>query len=205
MFPSSSSPTTTADGHPLQFRSNYLGHWLLINKLLPRMNRNSRIVSVSSSMHYLGSFSAADIEGAAAPHFLAYGTSKLFQIFHARELQERLSRAGSSVTINAVHPGYIASDVVSYLPRPLPSLFKLVWVGFFGWTTDDGARHPLRAGLDPALKGVGGEYFHKSARSPGSEASRDMHTARRVWGESERLAGARFDQARIDEAVREQK
>jgi NAD(P)-dependent dehydrogenase (short-subunit alcohol dehydrogenase family) len=43
----------TKDGFELQLASNYLGHWLLLNLILPKVlaGRNKRVVDVSSIGH----------------------------------------------------------------------------------------------------------------------------------------------------------
>ena len=57
--------TLTADGFELQLASNYLGHWLLLNLVLPKVlaGKNKRVVNVSSMGHMGGDVRWED------PHF----------------------------------------------------------------------------------------------------------------------------------------
>lgn len=57
--------TLTADGFELQLASNYLGHWLLLNLILPKVlaGNNKRVVNVSSMGHMGGDVRWED------PHF----------------------------------------------------------------------------------------------------------------------------------------
>lgn len=57
--------TLTADGFELQLASHYLGHWLLLNLIMPKVlaGRNKRVVNVSSMGHMGGNVRWED------PHF----------------------------------------------------------------------------------------------------------------------------------------
>ena len=45
------STGTSKDGYDIIFASNHLGHFLLVNSLIPCMEENGRIIMVSSDMH----------------------------------------------------------------------------------------------------------------------------------------------------------
>ena len=78
----------TADGLEAQFVTNYLSHFLLTNLLLPTLQASapSRIVNVSSSVHYQGHMHFDDLlleRGYSA--IKAYCQSKLAQRQRGRE------------------------------------------------------------------------------------------------------------------------
>lgn len=65
--------TLTSDGFELQLASNYLGHWLLVSTILPKVlaGRNKRIVNVSSMGHAYGGINWDDpnfVKGGYTPH-----------------------------------------------------------------------------------------------------------------------------------------
>ena len=88
----------TADGVELQFGTNYLGHFLLFQLLKPALiaasapERPSRVISVASTGHR--NIQALDFENLNFPKspyspMVAYGNSKLANIYFANELTRR--------------------------------------------------------------------------------------------------------------------
>ncbi|XP_066836008.1 flotillin-2 isoform X2 [Anser cygnoides] len=110
---------TTEDGFSLTFQVNHLGHFLLTQLLLERLQSSapSRVVIVASSAHRAGHLRPAALGRAPPgplPTFQGYCDSKLANVLHARELATRLQ--GTQVTSYAVHPGgCCGSDVKQYV------------------------------------------------------------------------------------------
>ncbi|XP_076210918.1 flotillin-2 isoform X3 [Aptenodytes patagonicus] len=110
---------TTEDGFSLSFQVNHLGHFLLTQLLLERLQScaPSRVVIVASRAHCAGRL-RPDTLGRPPPGplstFQDYCDSKLANVLHARELATRLE--GTQVTCYAVHPGgCCGSDVKQYV------------------------------------------------------------------------------------------
>ncbi|XP_072738668.1 flotillin-2 isoform X2 [Ciconia boyciana] len=109
----------TEDGFSLSFQVNHLGHFLLTQLLLERLQScaPSRVVIVASHAHCAGRLHP-DTLGRPPPGplstFQDYCDSKLANVLHARELATRLQ--GTQVTCYAVHPGgCCGSDVKQYV------------------------------------------------------------------------------------------
>ena len=87
----------TIDGNELQFQTNFLGHFLLTELLLPLIQRSgtknhkSRIINVSSEAHRFGFIMWHDLN---ATRFYnssaAYAQSKLANVLHAKALARKL-------------------------------------------------------------------------------------------------------------------
>ncbi|XP_021271318.1 dehydrogenase/reductase SDR family member 13 isoform X1 [Numida meleagris] len=108
---------TTEDGFSLPFQVNHLGHFLLTQLLLQRLQSSapSRVVIVASSAHCAGRLHMAELGRSPRGPFAAfqdYCDSKLANVLHARQLAARLQ--GTGVTAYAVHPG-MGSSVPSGL------------------------------------------------------------------------------------------
>ncbi|XP_075024765.1 flotillin-2 isoform X1 [Calonectris borealis] len=110
---------TTEDGFSLSFQVNHLGHFLLTQLLLERLQScaPSRVVIVASRAHCAGRLRPETL-GRPPPGplstFQDYCDSKLANVLHARELATRLQ--GTQVTCYAVHPGgCCGSDVKQYV------------------------------------------------------------------------------------------
>ncbi|VDN27853.1 unnamed protein product [Gongylonema pulchrum] len=110
----------TKDGHEMTWQTNYLGHFLLTELLLPLLKKspNARIINVSSSLHKRADNVDASVVDNKAyfNRSQPYSRSKLAQIMHARELTRRLRLADpeGTVTINVVHPGVCFTELMRY-------------------------------------------------------------------------------------------
>ncbi|GMT24650.1 hypothetical protein PFISCL1PPCAC_15947 [Pristionchus fissidentatus] len=105
----------TEDGHEIMWQTNYLGHFLLTELLLPIVenSKKGRIINVASINERLVSYRDFDLRYIDAPESslisevdIYYSRSKLANIMHARELSRRLRHRGiNNVTVNSLHPG----------------------------------------------------------------------------------------------------
>ncbi|XP_069647306.1 dehydrogenase/reductase SDR family member 13 isoform X2 [Haliaeetus albicilla] len=112
---------TTEDGFSLPFQVNHLGHFLLTQLLLERLQScaPSRVVIVASHAHCAGRLRPNTLGRPPSGLFSAfqdYCDSKLANVLHARELATRLQ--GTQVTCYAVHPAELAPAWA--LPRREP-------------------------------------------------------------------------------------
>jgi NAD(P)-dependent dehydrogenase (short-subunit alcohol dehydrogenase family) len=103
----------TAEGVELQFATNYLGHYVLTNLLLPVLG--DRVVMISSREHLRGPrhLDLDDLGWQRRRYkpFGAYGASKLADLVFMVELDRRLRAAGSAVRSVGAHPGATVSGI----------------------------------------------------------------------------------------------
>jgi NAD(P)-dependent dehydrogenase (short-subunit alcohol dehydrogenase family) len=109
----------TEDGFELQFGTNHLGHFVLVNRLAPLLiaSAPSRVVMLSSGGH-----GASDIlwddpnfEANEYSKMEAYGQSKTANILFAVEFERRCGPLG--VHAWAVHPGMVTTDLGRHFTR----------------------------------------------------------------------------------------
>ncbi|MGQ0479817.1 MAG: oxidoreductase [Pseudonocardia sp.] len=192
----------TADGFEMQFGTNHLGHFALTGLLLPRVT--DRVVTLSSFMHRIGRIRLDNLNGERGyQRWLAYGQSKLANLMFAYELQHRLVAAGSPVRSMAAHPGYASTNLQSRtesIQDRLMGLGNLV----FAQSAEMGALPTLFAATVPDLPGgsfigPGGPGEMRGHPRPvgSSGASHDHEVQQRLWEESERLTGIRFEPATL--------
>ena len=96
---------------------------------------------------------------------------------------------GTGVTVNAMHPGAVASGFkngAAGLARTLIGGFYAV----FGISPEKGADTILHLAGSPEVADVTGEYFVKRRPATTSKACRDAETRRRLWEVSEELVSA---------------
>ncbi len=197
-------PTRTVDGFELQFGTNHLGHFALTNLLLTHVV--SRVVTVSSAGHRLGSIDFDDLswERKRYSAWRAYGQSKLANLLFTAELQRRLSAAGSPVLATAAHPGYAATNLQFHSQRRWMDLISVAGNRLIAQDEDGGALPTLYAAVAdvPGNSFAGPGGFMEQRGAPKlvgrSKAAQDTAVARRLWEVSEELTGVRFPLAATD-------
>lgn len=181
----------TVDGIETVFAVNHLAPFLLTHSLLDRLRESApaRIVNVSSHAHKF--VKGIDFEGLEQREKYAamrvYGQSKLANLLFTRELARRLSDSG--VTVNAVHPGAVATGLGANNGAGSKALIGLL--GLFFNSPERGAATSLYAATSPDLEGVSGRYFARCRENAPSAAARDDVSAQRLWELSEQLTGLR--------------
>ncbi|WP_437288255.1 SDR family oxidoreductase [Sorangium sp. So ce406] len=181
----SRSRSTTRDGIEATFGVNHVGTWLLTKELLPLLKQSapSRIVILSSKLHYRGTMVWEDLQFERRTYSsgAAYNQSKLANVLFTKALARRLQ--GTGVTVNAVHPGVVATELTRDYPKMLVKLFQL-----FLLTPEQGAACSLHVATAPELEGVTGEYFDESRTRPAATAALDEAAQERLWELTEALA-----------------
>lgn len=115
-----------------------------------------------------------------------YGQTKLATIMFTYALARRLS--GSGVTANALHPGFVATN----LYRSNNALFTnatMTFVSLFALTQEEGAQTSIYLASSPEVTSVSGQYFIKCKPARSSHASYDEAAQQRLWQISEQLTG----------------
>lgn len=184
--------TTTPDGFETTFAVNHLAYFLLTGLLLPRLRAaapGARIVNVASDAHRWGALDFDDLQNEREYKGLkVYGRSKTANILFTRELARRLE--GSGVTVNAVHPGAVATRL-GRGSGPFVDLLQRA-ISVFMKSPEQGAETSLHLATAPELEGVTGRYFaNKRERQPQPHAT-DPDLARRLWEISEGMTGVRY-------------
>ena len=177
----------TVDGIERTFALNHLAPFLFTYQLRERLGDGSRIITVSSEGHKYNKLDWSDI--ATCDHWpgaiRVYGTSKLCNIWFARESARRL--AAAKVTSNALHPGAVASSFGQSGSRLMRASMKLVKP--FLLSVEKGAATSVYLASSPEVATVTGEYFAKCRVAKPSALARDDDSAKRLWALSEKLCG----------------
>lgn len=178
----------SADGIEMTFAVNVVAPFLLTELLLERLRQSapSRIVNVCSAMHASASLDIDDLqfEGRRYGMTRAYGQSKLALLMVTKELARRLR--GTEVTVNAVHPGFVASNL-GRLGGPVGMSWRLMKPLMI--SPEEGAKTSIYLALLPEVDGVSGGYFAKQSQAPSNPIADDPRLARELWGVLETLVG----------------
>jgi NAD(P)-dependent dehydrogenase (short-subunit alcohol dehydrogenase family) len=204
----------TADGFEMQFGTNHLGHFVLVNRIASLLRPGSRVVALSSMGHRYADVALEDpnFERNAYDPWVAYGQSKTANILFAVAFDHRHRDRGVRAT--AVHPGGIQTELSRHLTgddmavrvqrlnadlaakgRP-PFQFK---------TVPQGAATSVWAGVVAPADAVGARYCedcHVTTRVTDEDIdivvggvrpyALDPAHAEALWAKSEELVGERF-------------
>ncbi|MEI1247130.1 SDR family NAD(P)-dependent oxidoreductase [Rhizobium aouanii] len=200
----------TADGFELQFGTNHLGHFAMVNRIDPLLADNGRLVVLSSQAHRVADVGLDDpnFERQAYDPWIAYGRSKTATSLFAAEFDKRHRDRG--IRAASVMPGNSLTDLPRHLRQEdLQRLFETV------------GKARAEAGLPPAeLKDIpqvaatsvwaavvadkdeiGGHYLEDCAVAPINDTPNpfadgvrsyalDADKAKRLWAKSEELIEA---------------
>ena len=184
----------TKDGFDDVFATNHLGHFLLVNSLLPLMEENGRILIVSSDMHdppkmmapnfnWIGTEKLAKPDEELSKSSLRYSYSKLCNLYFTYELKRRIGN--KKLSVNAFNPGFMpetglmgvmSPESINFVKQNMPdrvgdlngssqALFELITMKDFK---------------------ANGEYFDRSTKTiRSSELSYNEKNAKELWDVSE--------------------
>jgi len=187
----STTLTRTADGLETVFCVNHLASFALTWRLMKTMRRGapSRIIQVNSQGHRFGGLRLDDLawEKRHYTGLRGYGAAKTAQLLTVWHFAELLQ--GSGVTINAMHPGAVKSNIGSN-NGPLYRWFKdRIMSRTLGDPVVSGqAIHYLATA--PELEQTSGLYFNLTHPEKPAPHALDREVGRRVWEESLRLTGS---------------
>ena len=201
--------TTTADGFESTFGINHLGHFLLVNQLLPVLQSPGRVVVVASGVH-----DPAQKSGVPAPAWndptalargelgpagasdksMAYGqrrysTSKLANVYFTYALARRLP---AEVTANAFDPGLMPrTGLMREAPAPLRFIARYIPISLLRrlfsrnvHTAQESGGALARLVTAPELSAVTGRYFEGRRQIRSSDESYNDERAEELWNAS---------------------
>ncbi|RUL72184.1 SDR family NAD(P)-dependent oxidoreductase [Dyella choica] len=204
----------TEDGFELQFGTNHLGHFVLVNRIVSLMKNGSRLVNLSSAGHRYSDVDLDDPNFERTPYteFGAYGRSKTANVLFAVEFDRRHKQHGIRAT--AVHPGGIRTELTRHMDEAalqkrigeVNEQNKAAGQPLFQWkTVEQGAATTVWAAAVADANVVGGRYCEDChvgewVTQEGAGLMRggvrsyalDPERAKALWAKSEEMVGERF-------------
>ncbi|RDE15371.1 MAG: short-chain dehydrogenase [Candidatus Thorarchaeota archaeon] len=177
----------TVDGFERTLAVNYLAPFLLTRELLTILKTSApaRVINLTSGLHVRGRVDFEDLQ--SERHYSgmsAYANAKLMVLMFTYELAKRLN--GTGITVNAVHPGFVATN----LGRNTGSKRSSVMFGMmrpFQISPQKAAETPVYLASSPEVQEMTGRYWSKMQERRSSEASYDRETQERLWTVTEDL------------------
>jgi len=105
----------TADGFEMQFGTNHLGHFVLLNRIAPLIRKGGRLINLASAGHRFSNVDLEDPNFERTPYdpWVAYGRSKTANILFAVAFDRH--HRGNGIRAAAVHPGGIQTELDRHL------------------------------------------------------------------------------------------
>ena len=207
--------TNTADHFEMQFGTNHLGHFVLVNRIASLIRAGGRVINLSSAGHRYSNVNLQDPNFERTPYdpWVAYGRSKTANILFSVGFDKR--HRGRGVRAAAVHPGgihtelgrHIGAEEIQKLTDRISAQRAEQGLGPFQWKTiPQGAATSVWAGVVASADEIGASYCencHVSDIVPEnatitvvSEGVRayalDQANAEALWKKSEEMVGESF-------------
>jgi WW domain-containing oxidoreductase len=167
-------------GVEMQFLTNHLGHFMLVNGIADLLRDGSaRIVMVSSG----ASIGETPSDGIMFDNLdgrqfynpsIFYAQSKLANALYAKELSRRLTTRG--IAVNSADPGAARTRIrKGFFPR------------LFAKTAARAAATQALLAASPQASGLTGEYWSNCKVCDGNPLLQDVALARRLWDVSQEI------------------
>lgn len=197
----------TEDGFEIQFGTNHLGHFVLVNRIASLIVDGGRLVTLSSAGHRLSDVDLDDPNFERTPYdpWIAYGRAKTANALFAVEFDRR--HRGRGVRACALMPGAIETELGRHATeevfQSLRADMKRAGAPRLVYKTiPQGAATSVWAAVVAAADEVGGRYCEDCGVAPITEGGSirygalayalDPERARKLWAMSEAMVGERF-------------
>jgi NAD(P)-dependent dehydrogenase (short-subunit alcohol dehydrogenase family) len=171
------------DGLEMTFALNHLAYFLLTNLMLEQLKRSgsARILNVTAP-----ATTRIDFDDLQAEHryraFQVFGASKMAELMFTFELTRRLE--GTGITVNAVHPGLVRTDLMHEAPAPFRFVLRLR-----GRSPDEAGAAIAHLATSPDYAVTTGRFLRGGKEIDPPKVATDTEAQRRLWELSEELTG----------------
>lgn len=178
----------TPDGFEIVFCVNHLASFLLTSLLLPRLIESApaKIIQVNSEGHRFGGLDLNDLtwEKRRYKGLQGYGAAKTAQLLTVWELADNLQ--GTGVTINAMHPGAVATNIgmnngFFYRSYQKYILFPLLK------DPEISGEALFYLAASPEMVAVSGKFYNLTIEEKPAAHALDRELGKRVWQISQEL------------------
>ena len=170
------------DDVELTFALNHLSYFLLTNCLIDllKIKSHARIINVSSIAHRNAIIDFNDIHNEKKyKPFKAYSQSKLANILFTYKLAKQLH--GTGITVNAIHPGLISSDLIKNNNPGIIGRFLAYMHHLVGKRPEIAGKAITYLASSQDLENISGKYFDGNIETPSSDYSYNEEIWQKLW------------------------
>ncbi|XP_050346902.1 retinol dehydrogenase 11-like [Nymphalis io] len=186
----------TEDGIVEGLQVNYFGHFLLTLLLfnLLKKSKPSRIINVSSILHYYGFIKIDHINEIGRKDLITYINSKLCSVLFCVEFARRFH--GSGVVCNSAHPGMIDTAISAQANFFFKWMFKICcWICYR--STEEGVRTITHLAVSKECENISGKFYMNCVPRYLFPNARNPSVASSLWSLSEELVGTKLVQSHL--------
>ena len=180
----------TPAGFELVFCVNHLAPFLFTNLLMERIKESApaRILQVNSEGHRFNSLDPNDLNWKKRFYtgLRSYGASKTAQLLTVWELNDQLK--GSQVTINALHPGDVRTNIGNnngWLYKAF--LHHVIWYSLKDPVISGDALYYLASA--PEMSGISGRFFNLTIDEKPAAHALDREMGKRILDLTMKMTG----------------
>lgn len=170
------------DGVEMVFAVNHLASFLFTQLLMEKLMNSApaRIIQINSQGHRFGGLDINDLnwEKRRYKGLQAYGASKVAQLLTVWEFADRLK--GSGVTINAMHPGEVKSNI-GMNNELLYRLYKRYGLWWFLKDPEISGESIYYLAADPSMAEVNGKFFNLTIDEKPAAHALDRLLGKQIW------------------------
>ena len=186
----STTRTYTSEGFEMVFCVNHLASFLFTQLLMNRLKESApaRIIQVNSEGHRFNGLDLQDINWKKRHYngYKSYGASKTAQLLTVWELADRLK--DSDVTINAMHPGDVKTNIGNNNGWLYKLFFHLVIWPFLKNPAISGEAIYYLASA-PEMRDVSGRFFNLTIDEKPAAHALDRSMGKCIWALSMKMTG----------------
>ncbi|KAJ2899964.1 hypothetical protein IWW38_000762 [Coemansia aciculifera] len=177
----------TKDGIELQFGTNHLGHFALTQGLLDSLKRaedGARIIVVSSMAAYMTPEITYDCIELESKYNKSnnYAISKLANQTFTKTLARKLE--GTNVTVNAVHPGSVATNLTRHVGTG--KIQNAIERGVL-LDAPSGALTSIYTAMSPEVDGESGQFYSRCLQAEMHPKALDTAEQDKLWEYTEKI------------------
>ncbi|XP_025086778.1 dehydrogenase/reductase SDR family member on chromosome X-like [Pomacea canaliculata] len=193
----------TEDGFEYHLQVNFLSHALLTTLLLDKMESSAAIgntvvsvVNVSSVAHEAANFRNKIFEGCednwSYSSHNAYAVSKLAIVMYTYALSRKLAVRNSPVTVNAVHPGIVDTNLYCHVHPPISWALGIL-KNFLFMSPQNASKALLHVALSPDLNKYSGFYFSNCQQKASSSLSYSLSLQEYIYNRTCKIINKKRD------------
>ena len=183
----------SVDGVEIVMATNYLGHFLLTNLLLPYMEDDGKILNVTSDMHNpprgIEWKDPNELFHPIGNDRRKYSYSKLCNIYFTYELDEILRNNNSHILVNAFNPGMMNTNFSGgHNSKARTRMVKLTMPERLG-DLDKSSSALTELTINDTYKDTGKYYDRSTNYINSSELSYNVENRKDLWNKSLSITG----------------
>ena len=190
------------DGYEQTWALNHLNYFLLTALVFELLHETgtptepARIINVASGAHFSGRLDFDDLQGRQNySGWRAYAQSKLANVMFTYELAQRIGLKQPRITVNTLHPGFVATNFASG-----SSLWSKVFrrlMDVVAISAEQGAQTSIYLATSTEVRHITSNYFDRCRAIASSQWSYRRHDQQRLWNVSEEQVGRSFQPERF--------